>query len=45
MIKWVIERYRKKKNPIKYWRNKGVTIGDNCFVFSSAYLGGGNPIW
>lgn len=40
MIKQLIEYYKKRKNPIKYWRNKGVTIGEDCCIFSSAHLGG-----
>lgn len=40
MIKQLMERYKRHKNPIKYWKDKGVTIGDNCVVFSSAHLGG-----
>lgn len=32
-------RYCKAKNPIKYWRKKGVSIGDGCEIYSSASFG------
>lgn len=26
----ILTRYKKYKNPVKYWRSKGVVIGENC---------------
>ncbi len=39
MIKMFIEKYKRMKNPVKYWRAKGVTIGSNCEVYSSVGFG------
>ena len=40
MMGMLLDRIRKYLNPIKYWRNLGVKIGDDCEIFSSASLGG-----
>lgn len=32
LIVRIIEKIKKMRNPIKYWRKKGVTIGDNCEI-------------
>lgn len=35
----IFNKYQKFKNPIKYWRNKGAIIGENCEIYSSANFG------
>lgn len=40
MIKLLIDRIKKHRNPVKYWRDLGVSIGEKCEIFSSASLGG-----
>ena len=39
MIKRLIDKYKRSKNPVAYWRNKGLTIGEGCEVYSSANFG------
>ena len=39
MFSWIIRKYRLHHDPIKYWRDKGVTIGDGCEIYSSASFG------
>lgn len=39
MIKGFLERRKRVANPIRYWRNKGAHIGDNCSIHPSASLG------
>ena len=39
MIKALVERLKKWRNPVKYWREKGLTIGEGCEVYSSAHFG------
>ena len=38
-IKTLIDRMQLKKDPIKYYRKKGVTIGKGCKVYSSVSFG------
>lgn len=38
-IKLLLDIYRRYKDPEKYWKSKGLKIGDNCSVHSSAYFG------
>ena len=40
MLKTLISRYKKSRNPVKYWRELGATIGKGCEIYSSASLGG-----
>lgn len=35
----IIDKIRRYRNPIKYWKNRGLTIGNGCEVFSSASFG------
>ncbi|WP_304412471.1 acyltransferase [Butyrivibrio sp. WCD3002] len=39
MLKHYIERAKIHKNPILYWRNKGVMIGERCSIHPTANLG------
>ena len=39
MIKLLLDKFRLVKNPVKYWRSKGATIGDRCEIYSSVSLG------
>ena len=39
MFKSILERLKLKKNPVKYWRSRGVTIGENCEIYSTATFG------
>ena len=36
-IKILLDRYRRYKNPIKYWRKKGLIIGEECELRSSFF--------
>lgn len=38
-IKIIFDKLKKYKNPIKYWRKKGVEIGDNCSICASVSFG------
>lgn len=40
MLKTLIDRYKKSRNPVKYWRSLGAKIGEDCEIYSSASLGG-----
>lgn len=35
----IIQKYCKLNNPIKYWRNKGVAIGDNSEIYPTVNFG------
>lgn len=35
----IFDRIMKKMNPIKYWKNKGLKIGEGCELYSSASFG------
>ncbi len=39
IIKRFLEKRKKSKDPIRYWREKGLVIGDGCEVYPSAYFG------
>lgn len=34
-----LNRLKKSKNPVKYWRKKGMRIGEECEIYSSADFG------
>lgn len=38
-MKFLVDKFLRCRNPIKYWRNKGLIIGDGCEVYSSASFG------
>lgn len=37
VIRELIERYKKYKDPVSYYRNKGVVIGENCEIRSAKF--------
>ncbi len=39
MLKRLIQKYKKHRDPIKYWRSLGVSIGERCEIYSSASFG------
>ena len=39
MINRIIQKIKLLRDPIKYWREKGVTIGEGCQIYSSASFG------
>ncbi len=39
MLKSLIQRYKRHRDPINYWRSKGVSIGERCEIYSSASFG------
>lgn len=39
MLKLLIQKYKLHRDPIKYWRSKGVIIGERCEIYSSASFG------
>lgn len=39
IIKYFLEKRKKSKNPIGYWKEKGLVIGSGCEVYPSAYFG------
>lgn len=39
MIRNLIEKVKRTKNPIAYWRSKGATIGERCKIYGSVSLG------
>ena len=39
MVNVIFDKIKKHKNPIKYWREKGVKIGDRCEIYTSASFG------
>lgn len=39
MLKLILEKVKRAKNPIQFWREKGAQIGDRCEIYSSASLG------
>lgn len=39
MLKSLIQRYKLHRDPIKFWRSKGMVIGDRCEIYSSASFG------
>lgn len=38
-LKLILEKYKKHKDSVRYWRNKGVQIGENCEIYSSVSFG------
>ena len=38
-INILFEKIKKFKNPVKYWRKKGIEIGENCSISSSVSFG------
>ena len=39
MLRSLIQRYKLHRDPIKYWRSMGVSIGERCEIYSSASFG------
>lgn len=39
MLKWILDKWNKKKNTIDYWRGEGTRIGERCFVHPDADFG------
>lgn len=39
MIKKLFDKILRSKNPVKYWRNQGMKIGEGCSIYSSASFG------
>lgn len=39
MIGKFINQWKLKRNPIKFWRSKGMKIGEGCEIYSSANFG------
>lgn len=37
VIKVILDRYRKYKDPVKYWRNRGLVIGERCEIRSASF--------
>ncbi len=35
----LIDKLKRRRSPVKYWRKKGVMIGDRCEIYSSASFG------
>ena len=35
----LINKWKLSKNPAKYWREKGMKVGENCEIYSSANFG------
>lgn len=40
MLRLFINKLKEKRNPIKYWRSKGVKIGENCALMGGCSFGG-----
>lgn len=38
-IKNFFDRLAKSKDPVQYWRKKGMKIGEGCEIYSSADFG------
>ena len=38
-LKTIMDRYKKHRNSIEYWRKRGLVIGNGCEVYSSANFG------
>ncbi len=39
MLKKLINKWKLSRNPVKYWRSKGMTLGAGCEIYSSASFG------
>lgn len=39
MLKKLFIKLQQAKNPIQFWRNAGVSIGENCEIYSSVSFG------
>ncbi len=39
MVKAIFEKLKKHKDPVKFWREKGATIGEKCEIYTSANFG------
>lgn len=39
LIKWGFRKWRLKRDPIKYWRKQGVSIGKDCEIYTSVQFG------
>ena len=39
MLNIVIDKIKKARNPVDYWKKRGMKIGVNCEIYSSAKFG------
>ena len=39
MVKKLLDKFKRAKNPIQYWRSRGAVIGKNCTVYGSVSFG------
>lgn len=39
MLRILMNKYKLFRNPEEYWRERGVKIGNNCEIYSSAKFG------
>lgn len=39
VLKLLLEKYKINKNPVLYWRKRGIQIGENCEIYASANFG------
>lgn len=39
MFRVIVDKVKQIKNPIKYWKEKGVEIGEHCEIYSSVSFG------
>ncbi len=39
IIKTVKQKLLRRRDPVRYWRERGATIGENCEIYSSASFG------
>ena len=39
MIKKIIRKYKLIKNPVEYWRSRGMKIGEGCEIYPTANFG------
>ena len=39
MLKALLDKFKRSRDPVKYWRSLGATIGEGCEIYSSASLG------
>ena len=39
MLKKLISKFKRARNPVKFWRDLGATIGNRCEIYPSVSLG------
>lgn len=39
IILWLRDKYMRHRDTVKYWKNKGATIGNQCEIYSTANFG------